>query len=168
MHRRTNQVAGAILLFSCSVANSWEPTQEHATGVTLRYELFAPFGPTGIEISTNNLGFIDKFQLNSDVRFLEIPPEDLSGFRHPSLADVEVMHYGEEDRESGLGGNFSICVPYGPISRLDNERYWQRAVFYVQVFPDKEIVEVLPLPEEGVLNMGPNGCEIAAQEVYGF
>ena len=152
----------------CSNALGWEPSQAYAKKISLEYELFPPFGNTLINVKVGDDGYIERLSISTSGRAIIFPAGELKGFRYPSLPDIEIMHYGEKDTESRLGGTFSLCIPYGRIERVKNEEYWQRPVLAVFITPSEERIRDVPLPKNNTHYSEFNGCEISAQEVYGF
>lgn len=158
----------AVLILLCFRVFAWEPTQAVASKVQLEVVLFEPFEHADIEISIDDEGSVTSLSIATDLSYIDIPAEKLSAFKFPSLADIEVMHYGVLDEKVGIGGTFSLCIPYGKLKRIKDDKFWQRAVVEILVTEDGEHIIDIPHPNEGPLRMGPNGCEVAAQEVYGF
>lgn len=165
---RTKCFICILTLAICTGALAWEPSQASARKIALEYDLFPPFGNTEINVKVGDDGYIEILSIATNHRMISIPAKDLKSFRYPSLADIEIMHYEEKDDESGLGGTFSLCIPYGHIKRVENEEYWQRPVLAVLVTPTEERIRDIPLSENNVHHVEPNGCEISAQEIYGF
>lgn len=156
-----------LVMAVCARTLAWEPSQASARKVLLEYNLFQPFGITEIDLNVGNDGYIEILSIYTNGKMINIPSKDLKPFRYPSLPDIEIMHYGEKDDESGLGGTFSLCIPYGRIQRVENEKYWQRPVLAVFVTTSEERVRDIPLPKNNTHYGEINGCEISAQEVYG-
>lgn len=165
---KINILICVLSILVCSKVLGWEPSQAYAKKISLEYDLFRPFGNTEIEVKVSDDGYIKHLSIFTGGRAIIIPANDLKEFRYPSLPDIEIMHYGEKDAESGLGGTFSLCIPYGRIERVDNEEYWQRSVLAVFITPSKERISDVPLPKNNTHYGELNGCEISAQEVYGF
>ncbi|WP_444932886.1 hypothetical protein [Microbulbifer sp. JTAC008] len=165
---KLNVLISLLFMLVFSKALAWEPSQAYAKKISLEYELFPPFGNTQINMKVNGDGYIELLSISTGGRSIIIPANELQEFRYPSLPDVEIMHYGEKDAESGLGGTFSLCVPYGRIKRVENEKYWQRPVLAVFITPSEERIRDVPLPKNNTYYSEFNGCEISAQEVYGF
>src|SRR5690606_15721279 len=116
-------------------------------------------------LKVNDDGYIELLSISTNGRKVSISPKNLKPFRYPSLPDIEIMHYGAKDEESGLGGTFSLCIPYGRIERVEDGKYWQRPVLAVLVTPSEERVIDVPLPKNDTHFAEVNGCEISAQEI---
>ncbi|MDM3870122.1 hypothetical protein QSV34_02005 [Porticoccus sp. W117] len=156
----------AIVVFTPVFA--WEPEQAPANSILIKYDLFEPYGTTEVEVSVDSNGYIETLQIRTGIKWVDVPKKDLTKYRHPSLPDTEIMHYGNYDDESGLGGSFSLCIPYGPLKRVEDGKYWQRAVLAIQVTPNAEYVKDIKFPKDGVYYEEMNGCQAAAQELYGL
>lgn len=161
-------VVSVLLIMLTSKAIAWEPSQAMVDKAYLDISLFPPYGRVTVEMAVDGKGLLSSLIIETDISYIDIPSDQLSSFEFPSLADVEVMHYGELNEGVGIGGSFSVCIPYGKLKTVGGADHWQRAVIEILVTENGEKIIDIPHPDDGPLRLGVNGCEVAALEVYGF
>lgn len=156
-----------LVVFGSGNCFAWEPYQQPATSIITNYDIFKPFGKTSVQVEISEKGVISKLKIKTEKRKIVIPVKDLAEFKYPSLPDMEIMSFGEAT-EDGIGGSFSLCIPYGHLERMESSGYWQRPVFSIAVGPDSYRIVNVPLPKNGTHFGESNGCESAGLEVYGL